>query len=256
MSRADNKLIAENTVQYFNNKEKERINDYIKEGTLKLSEKAINIEVKKVILEVNEKDVVNSLIEESNKGKKVGVLNFASAKNPGGGFLGGASAQEESLCRSSDLYFYLKDESRYYKNTKHFKNGLYSNDVMYSKDVTFIKDGKGNRLKEEVFVDVITCAAVNYGDIKKKNQNELFKLVDKEMLERVENIIKVALNNKVDVLILGAFGCGVFGNSGYKVKGYFENVLNRKEYKGKFEKIVFSIYKDQNLYNIFRGIRV
>ncbi|HBR75644.1 MAG TPA: TIGR02452 family protein, partial [Cyanobacteria bacterium UBA11159] len=40
----------------------------------------------------------------TQKFKKIGVLNFASAKNPGGGFLRGTQAQEESLARSSALY--------------------------------------------------------------------------------------------------------------------------------------------------------
>ena len=39
-----------------------------------------------------------------NNSDAVVCLNFASAKNPGGGFLGGSQAQEETLARASAIY--------------------------------------------------------------------------------------------------------------------------------------------------------
>ncbi len=40
----------------------------------------------------------------AKQGKKVCVLNFASATNPGGGVVNGSSAQEECICRCTTLY--------------------------------------------------------------------------------------------------------------------------------------------------------
>lgn len=260
MSRETNKIMALDTLAKIKNINKGRRSVYISREnfhTIKKEELDLPVIEKKVTVEAE--DVVESILKRSGKGK-IGVLNFASARNPGGGFLNGASAQEESIARVSDLYMYLQHEKEFYSNPKHFKNGLYDNDLIYSNDVSIIKSGKGEDLSDYVDIDVITCAAVNVSDIRKKNQNDLLKLVDKEMLERIENIIEISLRNKVEILILGAFGCGVFGNSGYKVRGYFENILNKPRYKNKFKEIVFAIYEkpqDNNkLINIFKDIKV
>lgn len=259
MSRERNKQIAEYVLKSSESMNKERFGSYYSSDVLsKIKEtREVNISNYKTKVEVCNKDVVNTVIIEISKREgKVGVLNFASAKNPGGGFLNGASAQEESLCRASDLYMYLKDVNEFYKNPKHHKNGLYDNDLIYSKDVNFLCDSSGNIIKGILTADVITCAAVNLSDIKNKKQNNLLSLVDSEMVKRIENIIEIAVKNEVETLILGAFGCGVFGNSGYKVKSHFETVLNNPKYKNRFKKIVFSIYKDENLFNIFKGVRI
>ena len=56
--------------------------------------------------------------------EKVCCLNFASAKNPGGGFLGGSQAQEESLARASGLYASLQQTREYYEFHRQGGNAL------------------------------------------------------------------------------------------------------------------------------------
>jgi uncharacterized protein (TIGR02452 family) len=82
-----------------------------------------------------------SLAEEMGE-EHVGVLNFASAKNPGGGFRKGSSAQEESLARSSSLYLALSQDrlfSEFYGYHRRAKDAIYSHRIIYSPRVAIFK---------------------------------------------------------------------------------------------------------------------
>ncbi|MCA9020289.1 MAG: TIGR02452 family protein [Planctomycetaceae bacterium] len=73
-----------------------------------------------------------ALAADSSTGR-IGVLNFASAKNPGGGFLGGSQAQEESLARSSSLYASLNlFHNQYYETHRRLRSAFYSDRMIYS----------------------------------------------------------------------------------------------------------------------------
>lgn len=130
------------------------------------------------------------------------VLNFASYKNPGGGFLTGSRAQEESLCHESTLYNVLKEFPEFYEwNNQHLNKGLYLNRAIYSPDIVFERNG------ETLKCDVITCASPNWSAASYRcsaEENE------KALEERIRLVLQVARVNNVDTLILGAFGCGVF----------------------------------------------
>lgn len=254
--REENKRIAKRILEISDGMNKIRTSHYYTSEDMKnkkLEEISKDLSIHTAV-EVVDEDVVNVAISEAKKGGKTCVLNFASARNPGGGFINGAVAQEESLCRGSDLYFYLKTQKDFYNNPKHFKNGLYDNDVIYSENVTFFNDL--NNIDDNYNVDVITSAAVNLTDIRNKKQVSLFREVDREMRERIENIVELAVSNNIETLLLGAFGCGVFGNSGYKVRKYFEEVLNSERYRGKLKKIVFCVYKNEKLFNLFQDIQI
>lgn len=146
-----------------------------------------------------------AIFDELSNNGKVCVLNFASYKNAGGGFLKGSTAQEECLCHDSFLYNVLKEYPKYYEwNKQHLNKGMYLHRALYTKDVIFEFEDK------KALVDVITCASPNYsvalkygGFTAKENLTCL-----KQRAKFIHAIIED--NPQIDVVILGAWGCGVF----------------------------------------------
>ena len=199
-------------------------------------------------------------------GKRIAVLNFASATNPGGGVENGASAQEECLCRVSTLYPCLTEQKmRDCFYTPHRKNGnaLHNDDIIYTPNVLVIKDDDHNLLSEPFSVDVISCAAPNLrerpsnryntGDTIKAQilENELLELHEK----RARKIFASAIANNVEVLILGAFGCGAFQNDPHIVAQAYKNVL--PDFAHYFHTIEFAIFcnaKNIENYQVFSSI--
>ena len=191
-------------------------------------------------------------------GKKVCVLNFASATNPGGGVLNGAGAQEECLCRCSTLYFNLTKRILYtdfYIPHRNLQNPLHNNDIIYSPDVTVFKsDTESPALldkKDWFSVNVISCAAPNLrfmpqGTI---SNEEIYTI----QLERFSRILSVAAAQKNEVVILGAFGCGAFKNDANVVAEAAKNSV--REFLKYFETIEFAIYckeTDKTNFTVFR----
>jgi len=190
-----------------------------------------------------------------NPSKRVAVLNFASATNPGGGVVHGASAQEESLCRCSTLYPTLDQDltwEKYYNVNRELHDSLHTDACIYSPDIIICKDDGDypKRLPEENWckVDVITCAAPNLRDITTNRYNlddgEKVSITDAQLyaihVSRARQILNVAASNNVDILVLGAFGCGAFRNNPEIVATAYRDVL---EECGKwFERVVFAIY--------------
>ena len=199
-------------------------------------------------------------------GKRTAVLNFASATNPGGGVEKGASAQEECLCRVSTLYPCLTDQkmrdSFYTPHRKH-GNALHNDDIIYTPKVLIIKDDDHNMLATPFLVDVISCAAPNLrekpnnaynsGDGNKVqiSDNELLALHEK----RARKIFASAIANGVEVLILGAFGCGAFQNDPHIVAQAYKNVLpNFAHYFHTIEFAIFCNAKNIENYQVFLSI--
>lgn len=175
---------------------------------------------------------------------KVAVLNFANPEYPGGGVAVGAIAQEECLCRSSNLYLCISDQNvfdEYYAYHRSCKNCFYSDRLIYTAGVTAFKDDElvPRVLPENEWfdVDVITCAAPCLAQRKYTNLAALFSLFK----SRIKNIFEAARDNEVSVIILGAFGCGAFKNPPYIVAEAFRQVICEQNYFADFRQIVFAI---------------
>lgn len=201
-------------------------------------------------------------------GKKVGVLNFASATTPGGGVVKGSSAQEECLCRCSTLYRNLNVVdawNKYYNYHRSSVNALHNDDIIYTPDVVIFKDDDYNMLPTSDFmkVDVITCAAPNLRENPHNQYNaeksvEKIEITDEDLLKLHENrgrrIMAVAAANNIDVLILGAFGCGAFRNDPRIVAQAYKNIL--PEFRHCFKEIEFAVYcrpGDDSNYQVFKA---
>ncbi|KAJ7935178.1 hypothetical protein B0H13DRAFT_1949961 [Mycena leptocephala] len=105
-------------------------------------------------------------------GRKIGVLNFASAMRPGGGFLGGARAQEESIARSSNLYSSLMTAPgqcfyALHKSGEMKSNNYYSHSMIYTRGVQLFRNDAGEWVPPAT-VDMLTSAAVNAGEVRQR----------------------------------------------------------------------------------------
>ena len=63
-------------------------------------------------------------------------------------------------------------------------------------------------------------------------------------LNKIRTIFRIALQNNHNAIVLGAFGCGIFHNPPEDIAKCFDIVINEKEFKNAFEKIVFAILED------------
>ncbi|HEX5154279.1 MAG TPA: TIGR02452 family protein [Parafilimonas sp.] len=197
-------------------------------------DKAFNT-VYEVINETTLDAVLSNILTSEN----ILCLNFASAKNPGGGFLGGAVAQEESITRASALYPCLLNAPRYYAYHKLHKSCLYSDHMIYAPNVPVFKNEAGNVMDDYITVSVITSPAVNAGAVKQNERSNIQMLLP-VMEKRMDKLLGLCAYYNHDVLILGAWGCGVFQNEPEDIAALFEMFLKGK-YDGLFRKIVFAV---------------
>ena len=188
---------------------------------------------------VTGESTVEALIRLDGRGH-IGCLNFASAKNPGGGFLGGAQAQEESLARSSALYPCLVAQPTHYERNRANHSAMYLDLAIYSPLVPFFRDDDGGWLARPVLASVITCAAPNAGALR-QHGNYSPSRVEDALRRRAELVLEIAAHYRIERLVLGAWGAGVFGNDPAMVADAFRALLVGR-YAGAFDEVVFAIY--------------
>ena len=185
------------------------------------------------------------------KGKKIAVLDFASSKHPGGSPWS-SGAQEESLCRCSTLQECLVAAKPKYHDLHNGLGKWGTNDLIYIPKVCVFKSDESAPLmlkkEDRFFVDIIVSAAPHFGEDESIDEKEL----EKVLTERLTRVFQVAKDERVDVLILGAYGCGAFHNPPEITAKVFKKLINRFE----FPTIEFAIdcSRGDTNYKIFKKV--
>lgn len=184
-----------------------------------------------------------SLAAARRLGAGAACLVFASAKNPGGGFLNGAQAQEESIARASALYPCLTTAREFYDFHRQQGDLLYSDRVIYSPAVPVFRSDDGALLDEPYPVSFLTAAAPNLGAIL-ANRPTAAASVPEALAARAARVLAVAAWHGHRTLVLGAWGCGVFQNDPAGVASTFAAELTRA--RGAFDQVVFAVLDRQH----------
>jgi uncharacterized protein (TIGR02452 family) len=190
------------------------------------------------------------------KKSKVAVLNMASPLSPGGGFLNGASSQEESLCMRTTLLPSLKD--RYYRLPE--LGGVYTPDVLVFRD-----EGSDEVLAktDRYFVDCISAAMLRGPETERNEEGWAGYAHEKDrelVLQKMRTVMRICQLKDVTHIVLGAWGCGAYGNPVNEVASAWRKVLcPRDDLKGKkkkretwsgVEEVIFAI-KDEGMADSF-----
>lgn len=190
-------------------------------------------------------DTLEATINAINLGlDKVGFLIFANATNQGGRYSEGTPAQEESICRRTNLVSCFSKMSYPIPEFGSF----------YINNIAIIRDTEQNNYKffdKMIFADCILSAAYHGPPI--DSNDKLCDGYREKTINKIKYILNAFLENGNYNIVLGAFGCGAFGNPCKDISNIFKEILNSDFYKGKFETIIFAVMKEMggNNYKTF-----
>jgi uncharacterized protein (TIGR02452 family) len=164
-------------------------------------------------------------------GARVLALNFANGIEPGGGFLHGARAQEEVLCRSSALYATLRGDPMY---DAHRQRTLPDSTdwAILSPGVPVFRSDDGMPLDTHWPLSIITCAAPYAPGVGRSRAGDLLQ-------QRIARVLAIARAHGYTALVLGAWGCGAFGNDPYRTARDVHDAVMR--HAGAFAQVVFAV---------------
>ncbi|KAI7285270.1 hypothetical protein KC345_g1869 [Hortaea werneckii] len=185
----------------------------------------------------------------------VAILNMASPVRPGGGFLDGANSQEEFICARSTLYPSLWDS--FYRLPE--LGGVWTPDVLVFRDSS--PDAIELTKRERYFVDVISAGMFRFPDNNRirASDDKLDSACtcgvsycdrDRELVTRkMKSVLRIAQSKGAEKLILGAWGCGAYGNPVKEVAKLWRKVIagsprqrrpNSERWEG-IQEIIFAI---------------
>jgi uncharacterized protein (TIGR02452 family) len=182
------------------------------------------------------------------------ALNFASANNPGGGFLNGSQAQEESLARSSGLYASLMHAREFYKRNRRDSSPLHPDEMIFSPHCPVFRDDAGSLLSDVHCAAFVSSAAPNAGALKDSRPHDMH-LIQEVLQRRAEHVLALMASQGYRNIILGAWGCGVFRNDPQVVAEVFMKLLRSPDWTGRFSRVAFSIIEPpkSDLIEVFKA---
>lgn len=206
---------------------------------------------------INDYNSFDAAYEAKNIGNSVVVLNSANAYIPGGGFLKGGNAQEEVLCRQSTLYQSIssrKARRMYDCNNSRMNSDTDSDYILVSRNVEVFRKASGIYLENSFEVSVISVPPPN---LKMKAARLTREELSEERKRKLRKGFQVARYEGFDTIILGAWGCGAFGNDVNEVAQDMYEVLIKEEFISFFKNIIFAVYDvklDNPNLNAFKSV--
>lgn len=189
-------------------------------------------------IEVRDESTLVAARRLHEAGLDVVALNFASARRPGGGFLSGARAQEESLCRASALFVCLEGQPMYAHEAS-WHDAMNSDYMLHSPAVPVFRGDAGALLEQPWPCAFITAAAPNRKTLLQQNPAREPEL-PQVFARRISRVLAVAARGGHDALVLGAWGCGAFGCDPEVVAAQFHAAL-LGPFRGAFTRVVFAV---------------
>lgn len=171
------------------------------------------------------------------------LLNFASARNPGGGFIRGAKAQEEDVTRCCALYPCITKPEvwPYYEINRATESLLYTDHIIYSPAVPFFRTRSRNIIEQPFLASILTAPAPNAGEVLRRDPRA-GPAIETAVRRRAGMVLAIAEARGHRTLLLGGWGCGVFANDPSTVADGFARWLQSDRFLGAFDRVVFAVH--------------
>jgi len=194
-------------------------------------------------VEVYEGDCVEAGVRLQELGCNVVVLNMASSGKPGGGVKNGSGAQEEGLFRRSNYHLHLgnRDRTRY---------PIAPTEGIYSPNVVFFRASESDYytfLPVPKVLPMVAVPALRHPSLVKRAGNYWLNEADFDLVKvKIRLMFKLAAVKGHDAIVLSAWGCGAYANPPLCIATAFKAVLEEEEFSNCLQRVVFSIFNDQN----------
>ncbi len=212
-------------------------------------------------IKIVEADAVDVALEMMGEGLNPAIHNFANGYFPCGLYCDGESGFEEDLCRRTTLSLSLENARNHYPLDINF-GGVYSKACVFRK-----KESDGFALMDNPsLLSFVSVPALNLRSTRHHPrivQNLEYALHGEDaltaegkeiMLHKMRTILRIAILNGHDSIILGAWGCGNYKQRPKQIALMFRMVVNEIEFRRKFRAITYAIGGHKNYVQFVRGI--